>query len=146
MFSNSKHDFDIYSRQATVHEILHIKCPIIGLIRFQMNNMEHRLSESFDMCQRFELLIDFNFKPLPKLVFSFRRKKLSYKLWKNRWTIISFILLMLLMMSLFLYGTLVGAGLCSAGSWGPSYNSPCPKTFTLFPLLNVASKSSRLPF
>ncbi|XP_018576357.1 uncharacterized protein LOC108914924 [Anoplophora glabripennis] len=114
-----------YYQQPRIHEILHIKCPIIGLVRFQMNNMEYRLSESVDMVQR--------------------RKKWTYRLWRNRWTIISFIFMMLLMTSLFLYGTLVGAGLCSAGSWSPSYNSPCPKTFTFFPLLNTAT-SPRPPF
>ncbi|KAJ8967262.1 hypothetical protein NQ314_002990 [Rhamnusium bicolor] len=74
-----------------------------------------------------------------------RRNKLTYKLWKNRWMIISIILMIFLMTSLFLYGTMVGAGLCSAASWTHSYNSPCPKTFYFFPGINLA-RSSRLPF
>ncbi|KAJ8919246.1 hypothetical protein NQ315_003829 [Exocentrus adspersus] len=128
MCSKSGANFTLkpYCKEPRIHEILHIKCPIIGLIRFQMNNMEHRLSESVDICKR--------------------KQTWKYKLWKNRWTITSFILMVLLMVSLFLYGTLVGAGLCSASSWNPSYNAPCPKTFTFLPLINMASKTPRLTF
>lgn len=65
MFSNcssgSRSNLEPYSKYPTVHEILHIKCPIIGLVRFQMNNMEHRLSDSVNMCQRFEYCLIFNF-------------------------------------------------------------------------------------
>ncbi|KAJ8939765.1 hypothetical protein NQ318_004179, partial [Aromia moschata] len=115
-----------YCKQPRIHEILHIKCPIIRLIKCQMEHMDHRLSQAYDLCQR--------------------KKTLSYKLWKHRWMIASLIIVMFLMICLFLYGTVVGAGLCSAASWPQAYNSPCPKIFPFLPGINLAKGSARLPF
>ncbi|KAJ8970988.1 hypothetical protein NQ317_004897 [Molorchus minor] len=114
-----------YCKQPRVHEILHIKCPIIRLVRCQMAHVECRLTDTIDNCQR--------------------RKKLSYKLWKNRWMILSLIFTLLLMISLFLYGTMVGAGLCSSTSWTNSYRPPCSKTLSFLPGINLV-ESSKLPF
>ncbi|KAJ8967261.1 hypothetical protein NQ314_002989 [Rhamnusium bicolor] len=42
-----------YCEQPRIHEILHIKCPIIRLIRCQMDHMDNRLSDAFNICNRF---------------------------------------------------------------------------------------------
>lgn len=112
--------------KSRIDEILHIKCPIIKLVECQMNHMESTFAELSNHCQR--------------------KNKWTYRLWRQRWLFISCILMLLLMTSLFLYGTLVGAGMCSAGAWQYSFNSPCPKTFSFLPGFNLARSSSILTF
>lgn len=109
-----------------VNEILHIKCPIIRLVECQMNHMENKFAEITTNC--------------------LRKNQLSHKIWRLRWLIISCILMVFLMISLFLYGTLVGAGMCSAGTWQYSSNSPCPKTFSFLPGFNWAKSAHILTF
>lgn len=112
--------------KSRIDEILHIKCPIIRLVECQMNHMENRFAELSIHCKR--------------------KNSLSYRIWRTRWLIISCVLMILLMISLFLYGTLVGAGMCSAGAWQYSFNSPCPKTFSFLPGLNLARSTPILTF
>lgn len=120
--SNNNESFLSEDYKSRIDEILHIKCPIIRLVECQMNHMESRFSEISTSCRR--------------------RNKWTYKLWMQRWLIVSCILMVLLMVLLFLYGTLVGAGMCSAGTWQYSFNSPCPKTFSFLPGFNLASTHS----
>nr|CAH7758273.1 unnamed protein product [Callosobruchus chinensis] len=100
-----------YCAQPNIHEIFHIKCPIICLIRCQIAHANDRFTE-----------LDENWR---------KRHTWSYKLWKYRWMLISWLLMSILMVSLFVYGTVVGAGLCANGGWKhSSYNYPCPKRFS----------------
>lgn len=112
--------------KSRIDEILHIKCPIIRLVECQMNHLESKFAELSNHCKR--------------------KNKWRYRIWRHRWLITCGILTILLMVSLFLYGTLVGAGMCSAGSWQYSFNSPCPKTFSFLPGLNLVRSSQILTF
>ncbi|XP_057671874.1 uncharacterized protein LOC130903665 [Diorhabda carinulata] len=105
-----------------VEKILHCKCPIIGTVRYQMINAEQRIGETLDIIRR--------------------RKTFSYRFWKNRWAIISCLLMVLLMVFLFLYGTIVGAGLCSSSSLGISEGPPCTATFAFLRGINLGRTSS----
>lgn len=115
-----------YRKNPKFHEILHIKCPVIKLVHFQMVHVDTRLAETLSECKK--------------------RQTLSYKIWKSRWMLTSCLLTVILMGSLFLYGTLVGAGMCSAGQWSPSFNAPCPKTFSFLPGINLAKGPPLLAF
>ncbi|KAG5896533.1 hypothetical protein JTB14_020506 [Gonioctena quinquepunctata] len=115
-----------YHQNPRIHDILHLKCPVIRLVRCQMNHVDTRLDEAIEYCRK--------------------RNTLTGRLWRNRWFVISCILLFFLMMGLFVYGTMVGAGMCSGGIWHPSLNAPCPKIFSFLPGINLVRSSPVLTF
>ncbi|ENN71177.1 hypothetical protein D910_06586 [Dendroctonus ponderosae] len=101
-------------------EIRHIKCPIIKLVKRQIESAEQNITNSLGICER--------------------KGSWKNKLWRYRWTMLKWLVTLLVMISLFVYGALLGAGLCSCSV--SQHSLPCAGTFSLIPGLNFAKRHS----
>ncbi|XP_060523054.1 uncharacterized protein LOC132700019 [Cylas formicarius] len=108
------------TKQQDIAQIKHLKCPIIKLIRNQMELAERQFCEAYSRCQK--------------------KKSLRYRLWENRWSLLKWIMVLLMMVSLFVYGALIGAGLCACSV--ARHNLPCAKTLSFLPGFQIASRHS----
>ncbi|CAG9773953.1 unnamed protein product [Ceutorhynchus assimilis] len=94
-------------------EIRHIKCPIIKLVKRQIENSDNVF------CVR-----------------AARNKSLSQQIWKHRWTIVQWLVVFLVMVCLFFFGAMLGAGICSCNL--SQHSLPCTGMFSFFPGFNIA--------